>query len=200
MKIIVLEGRDGVGKSTQCELLKEELEKKGYSVYVQSFPSRTSVIGRAIRNIIESDEYEDFNKKKLQTLFVQEQVEFFSSLDIVKDYYDYVICDRSYLSTAIYATAQGIDEHFVEGMVDTCKVAIPKYDYVFVLGKNYPDKNKEATDSMEANSDLMNKSKELYSDDMYIHSHINSKKTCILEGIKKNKNTNDMLKVILEEN
>lgn len=48
-KIIVIEGTDGSGKQTQAKLLKERLEKEGYSVYSTSFPNYPSDSSAAVR-------------------------------------------------------------------------------------------------------------------------------------------------------
>ena len=48
---ITIEGPDGSGKTTQIELLREYLEKKGYDSVVTREPGGT-VISEAIREII----------------------------------------------------------------------------------------------------------------------------------------------------
>jgi len=48
-KIIVVEGTDGSGKQTQAKLLKERLEKEGYTVYSTSFPNYPSDSSAAVR-------------------------------------------------------------------------------------------------------------------------------------------------------
>lgn len=48
-KIIVIEGTDGSGKQTQAKLLKERLEKQGYTVYSTSFPNYPSDSSAAVR-------------------------------------------------------------------------------------------------------------------------------------------------------
>ena len=48
---ITFEGIDGSGKSTQCQLLKDSLEKKGYKVLVTREPGGTKT-AEAIRNVL----------------------------------------------------------------------------------------------------------------------------------------------------
>ena len=48
-KIIVIEGTDGSGKQTQAKLLKERLEREGYTVYSTSFPNYPSDSSAAVR-------------------------------------------------------------------------------------------------------------------------------------------------------
>lgn len=48
-KIIVIEGTDGSGKQTQTALLKERLERDGYTVFSTSFPNYDSESSAAVK-------------------------------------------------------------------------------------------------------------------------------------------------------
>jgi len=56
--LIILEGGEGVGKSTQAKLLKTELEKLGRKVLVTKEPGGDNGVCRDIREIILSKNYE----------------------------------------------------------------------------------------------------------------------------------------------
>lgn len=44
--LIVLEGCDRSGKSTQCKMLKETLEQRGFPVELFRFPGEVIVLGK----------------------------------------------------------------------------------------------------------------------------------------------------------
>ncbi len=105
--LIVFEGTDGTGKSTQLELLRSVLQKKGFEVLATREPT-DGKYGRQIRKLYS-------NRHKLS---LEEELELF--LADRKDHIDTliapalaagktVLCDRYYLSTAAYQGAAGLD-------------------------------------------------------------------------------------------
>tara|TARA_S200000501_G_scaffold66014_1_gene57180 strand:+ start:573 stop:944 length:372 start_codon:yes stop_codon:yes gene_type:complete len=68
VKIISFEGIEGVGKSTQIELLKKFLEKNSKSVEVFREPGST-LSGEKIRDILLDDQYELSSKTELLLMF-----------------------------------------------------------------------------------------------------------------------------------
>ena len=68
MKIITFEGIEGVGKSTQINLLKDFLIDRGMSVDIVREPGSTTS-GEAIRNILLSNDYELNSKTELLLMF-----------------------------------------------------------------------------------------------------------------------------------
>lgn len=61
-KVIVLEGIDGVGKSTQARLLYFALKKRGFSVDLYHFPSNGS-IGVFIRSLLKNNKFDLLDDK-----------------------------------------------------------------------------------------------------------------------------------------
>ncbi|MCJ1398824.1 Thymidylate kinase [Xylographa trunciseda] len=53
--LIVVEGLDRAGKSTQCEHLSETLEKEGYTVKSMRFPDRSTPIGKSIDSYLKGE-------------------------------------------------------------------------------------------------------------------------------------------------
>jgi dTMP kinase len=53
--LIVFEGCDRVGKSTQCRRLVEALEKSGINAKMMSFPNRKTTIGTQINAYLNSE-------------------------------------------------------------------------------------------------------------------------------------------------
>lgn len=55
--LIVFEGCDKTGKSTQCKLLFEELKQKNIEVRMISFPNRTTQTGKIIDQYLKGNIY-----------------------------------------------------------------------------------------------------------------------------------------------
>lgn len=200
-KIIVLEGADGCGKSTQTELLKKHLEQEGYSVFKWAFPSHNNIIGSTTRRIISSDEFNEHRVEDLQRLFLYEQIDFFRSLSQVKHYYDYIIIDRSYLSTIIYSMSMGVSDDFINDIKHIINNEIPKFDYMFILGKAYVRQSleKKPEDKLEELKDVQLKTIELYYNEKFVSDIVNANVLTILEGKTKQNNLQKMINVIKGE-
>ncbi len=105
--LIVFEGIDGTGKSTQLHLLETDLLQKGYEVVTTREPT-DGIYGKKIR--------EHFTNRN--ALSKEQELNLF--LDDRKDHVDkllspalkdgkIILCDRYYLSTVAYQGAVGFD-------------------------------------------------------------------------------------------
>lgn len=102
---ITMEGPDGSGKTTQIDLLKKYLEKKGYNIVIAREPGGT-VIGEAIRKIILNPEYEEMGHMTELLLYASARAQLVNQ--VIKPALTEgkaVICDRFVESSAVY---QGI--------------------------------------------------------------------------------------------
>jgi len=100
-----MEGPDGSGKTTQIDLLKKYLEKKGYDIVIAREPGGT-VIGEAIRKIILNPEYEEMGHMTELLLYASARAQLVNQ--VIKPALTEgkaVICDRFVESSAVY---QGI--------------------------------------------------------------------------------------------
>lgn len=107
--LIVFEGIDGTGKSTQLDLLADALNTIGYPVITTREPTNGSY-GQQIRelytqrgNVTKEEELELFLQDRQQ--HVEELLR--PSLNMK----NVVLCDRYYLSTIAYQGAAGFDPH-----------------------------------------------------------------------------------------
>lgn len=105
--LIVFEGIDGTGKSTQIQMLADYLSNNGCSVVVTREPTEGS-FGQKIRDLYMNRE--TVSKEKELQLFIDDRKEHVTqllqpSLDAGK----IILCDRYYLSTAAYQGAAGFD-------------------------------------------------------------------------------------------
>jgi len=126
--LIVFEGIDGAGKSTQAEILLERLKTKGYDVVYFREPSE-SKWGREIKkrallanSLSPEEELELFQKDR------RENVE--KNLKPALEEKKVVILDRYYYSTIAYQGAKGIDKEMIKKANEEF---IVKPDLVFIL-------------------------------------------------------------------
>jgi dTMP kinase len=105
--LIVFEGTDGTGKSTQLELLAKTLQDKGLPV-ISTFEPTNGKYGQQIRALYT-------NRKKLSLedeldLFLADRKEHVDTLLIpaLKEG-KIILCDRYYLSTIAYQGAAGLE-------------------------------------------------------------------------------------------
>ncbi|WP_205749358.1 dTMP kinase [Desulfopila sp. IMCC35008] len=106
-RLIVFEGIDGTGKSTQLPLLAQYLESKGFMVTVTREPT-DGAIGQKIRALYSSRE-NTTPEEELQ-LFLDDRKEHIEQVvGPALASGKVVLCDRYYLSTAAYQGANGFD-------------------------------------------------------------------------------------------
>ena len=123
---IVIEGMDGSGKTTQSGLLIEFLKKNGFKVYHNIEPS-SSVVGKLIQKMITSKSY---RPETISLAFALDRmVAYDENLKFAKEKYDYIISDRSYLSSLAYQSLQGCSYDWVKDL----NRYIEKPDIVFLL-------------------------------------------------------------------
>lgn len=105
--LIVFEGIDGTGKSTQLRLLANYLDEQGYSVVITKEPT-DGEYGKRIRELyINRDEV---TREEELDLFIRDRRDHVEKL-INPSLADnkIVLCDRYYLSTIAYQGAAGFD-------------------------------------------------------------------------------------------
>src|SRR6056297_1112519 len=107
-KFIVFEGLDGSGKSLRSKLLKQIMEKRGFSVFLTKEPTSHTKEGRKIKKVLKGEI--EIDLKELQELYTKDRLkhikrEIIPALDKGK----YVISDRYFFSTFAYGFASGID-------------------------------------------------------------------------------------------
>ena len=127
--LIVFEGVDGTGKSTQVKLLAHALEKKGLTVH-QSFEPTNGTYGALLRSSATRPEGRYTLEEEVE-LFLKdrkEHVETLISPALAKD--EIVILDRYYFSTMAYQGAIGAD---ITKIRSTNEEFAPKPDLVLLL-------------------------------------------------------------------
>lgn len=113
--LIEIEGIDGVGKTTQCELLKSWFLKKGkLAIIVKDFES--TKLGKSIKEFIVSDELKSRKTELLSILACKSHL--FSNIIISSlEKNSVVICDRGIGSFISYFESFGFERKFLSRIV-----------------------------------------------------------------------------------
>ncbi|KAF1918823.1 thymidylate kinase-domain-containing protein [Ampelomyces quisqualis] len=135
-KLIVFEGLDRAGKSTQCQLLVEALQKSGKKVRHMRFPDRTTPIGQMINNYLSGAS--DAEDHVIHLLFSANRWEAAASIQSDLQSGTTVIIDRYYYSGCVYSAAK----HNPAMSLEWCRkpdVGLPRPDMCVFLDINAED-------------------------------------------------------------
>ena len=125
-KLIVFEGIDGSGKTTQASMLEDQLMKNGIDVRWEREPT-DGPVGRMLRNDLLSGN-ECVAPIVMDQLFLLDREDHMSAITEYLDNGVTVICDRYVLSSLVYRTAWAI-EQFTEKAFNTMMLG----EYVKVM-------------------------------------------------------------------
>jgi len=102
-KLIVLEGLDGSGKTTQIGRIEKHLKNFGLEVIVTKEPQDDRPIGQLLRRVLTQDEKTDL--RVAASLFAADRLDHITRPDGLIEALErgaYVLCDRYYLSNYAY--------------------------------------------------------------------------------------------------
>lgn len=122
-KLIVFEGIDGSGKTTQARMLFDEMLRRGNNRVVLTAEPTNGGIGRIIRNDLKERD-ESIDPRTMQLIFTADRSQ--HARQIIEPRLaggNIVICDRYYYSTAAYAHAFGLN---IEEFLHVNKALFPK--------------------------------------------------------------------------
>lgn len=114
--LIVFEGLDGSGQTTQAKLLEKFLEKRNKEVLLTKEPTEGdngTKVAPDIQKILTGKV--DASDKKLQSLFIEDRrLHLENQIEPALEEGKIVICDRYKYSTIAYGTAQGVEKEYLE--------------------------------------------------------------------------------------
>lgn len=125
-KLVVLEGLDRSGKTTQATQLLANLQAKGISCKYIKFPDRNTTIGRLL-NVYLSMSEEKQNPQVIHLLFAANRFELNMEADLKQ--HQVVIVDRYSDSGVAYSMAKGLCREWCEKIEEP----LPKPDLVIYL-------------------------------------------------------------------
>ena len=158
MKIISFEGIEGVGKSTQIELLKNFLEKNSKSVEVFREPGST-LSGEKIRDILLDDQYELSSKTELLLMFSARSE--LVNKKINNSTADYLLLDRFFdASLAYQGYGRNLSIELINKLVDFIDCPIPDLSFLIDISveEGFARKINDKIDRIESSgNDFFNK-------------------------------------------
>ena len=158
MKIISFEGIEGVGKSTQIELLKKFLENNSKSVEVFREPGST-LSGEKIRDILLDDQYDLSSKTELLLMFSARSE--LVNKKINNSTADYLLLDRFFdASLAYQGYGRNLSIELINKLVDFIDCPIPDLSFLIDISveEGFARKINDKIDRIESSGyDFFNK-------------------------------------------
>lgn len=149
-KIIVLEGTDKAGKTTQSRMLAEAIKALGKVCVVIDFPDYTTPTGMEIRAFL--DGRRDYPAEAKHLLFSANRWEKKKEIESMVENGTIVVMNRYWQSNLVYGAANGMDA----GWLLRLDKGLPKEDLVIVILVNpgTSAKRAETQDAFESNPQL----------------------------------------------
>ena len=158
MKIISFEGIEGVGKSTQINLLKDYLESKNYLIEIYIEPGSTPV-GEKIRDILLDSNNDLSNETELLLMFAARSELIDKKINTSQC--DYLLLDRFYdASMAYQGYGRKLSKDFITSLTSFINCPIPDLSFLLDISvkEGFQRKNTDVKDRIESSSnDFFNK-------------------------------------------
>lgn len=142
-KIIVIEGTDKAGKTTQSRMLQEAIKALGKICVVVDFPDYTTPIGMEIRAFL--DGKRDYPPEVKHLLFSANRWEKKKEIESMVENGTIVIMNRYWQSNLVYGVSNGMDA----GWLQRLDKGLPKEDLVLLLLVN-PSVSKNRAEVLDA--------------------------------------------------
>ena len=157
-KIIVIEGTDKAGKTSQSRLLAETLKASGKVCVILDFPDYTTPIGIEIKAFLEGKR--DYPPEVKHLLFSANRWEKKKEIESMLENGTIIVMNRYWQSNLVYGMANGMDVNWLLRL-DKC---LPKENIVFVILVNpsISAKRAEMQDAFESDPQLAAKAYENY--------------------------------------
>jgi len=163
MKIISFEGIEGVGKSTQINLLKYYLESKNYLIEIYREPGSTPV-GEKIRDILLDSNNDLSNETELLLMFAARSELIDKKINTSQC--DYLLLDRFYdASMAYQGYGRKLSKDFINSLTSFINCPIPDLSFLLDISvkEGFQRKNTDVKDRIESSSnDFFNKVRKGY--------------------------------------
>ena len=163
MKIISFEGIEGVGKSTQINLLKDHLESKEFIVEILREPGSTDT-GERIRDILLNTKNNLSNETELLLMFAARSELINNKIKSLSC--DYLLLDRFYdASIAYQGHGRTLSIPMIETLISFTKCPVPENSFLLDISveEGFARKAHDKKDRIESSSiTFFNKVREGY--------------------------------------
>ena len=150
MKIISFEGIEGVGKTTQINLLKEYLEHKGLTVQVLREPGSTNT-GEKIRDILLNSDDDISNETELLLMFAARSELICQKINNTSC--DFLLLDRFFdASIAYQGYGRKLSIEFIKSLISFIDCPIPDKSILLDISVNdgFSRKSNDIKDRIES--------------------------------------------------
>jgi dTMP kinase len=157
-KVIVIEGTDKAGKTSQSRMLADTLKVSGKVCVILDFPDYTTPIGMEIRAFL--DGKRDYPPEVKHLLFSANRWEKKKEIESMLENGTIIIMNRYWESNLVYGVANGMDANWLLRL----DKGLPKENIIFVILVNpsISVKRAEVQDAFESNPQLATKAYENY--------------------------------------
>jgi dTMP kinase len=149
-KIIVIEGTDKAGKSSQSRMLAEALKVSGKVCVILDFPDYTTPIGMEIKAFLEGKR--DYLSEVKHLLFSANRWEKKKEIESMLENGTIIVMNRYWQSNLVYGAANGMDINWLLRL----DKGLPKEDITLVILVNpsISSKRAEMQDAFESDPQL----------------------------------------------
>ena len=157
-KIIVIEGTDKAGKTSQSRMLAETLKVSGKVCVILDFPDYTTPIGMEIKAFLEGKR--DYLPEVKHLLFSANRWEKKKEIESMLENGTIIVMNRYWQSNLVYGAANGMDINWLLRL----DKGLPKEDIVLVIlvNPNISAKRAEMQDAFESDPQLAAKAYKNY--------------------------------------
>ena len=157
-KVIVIEGTDKAGKTSQSRMLAETLKVSGKVCVILDFPDYTTPIGIEIKAFL--DGKRDYPPEVKHLLFSANRWEKKKEIESMLENGTIIVMNRYWESNLVYGVANGIDANWLLRL----DRGLPKENIILVILVNpsISAKRAEMQDAFESNPQLAAKAYENY--------------------------------------
>ncbi|MCL5009363.1 MAG: dTMP kinase [Candidatus Parvarchaeota archaeon] len=165
-KLLVIEGIDGAGKSTQIKFIKSVLESSGFKTIIFSYPDKNSDYGKIIHSSIEGNKALTIGEQFL--LYILDMVKDTGSIKKALESGSIVIADRYFFSTIAYQGSVGFGVGKSVDIIKTLGLNMPSMVFYLdipvemAIKRKQLQKGEEKTDMFEKNAELLERARKQY--------------------------------------
>jgi len=157
--LIVIEGSDKAGKSTQTQMLSDQLRKDGLMIATMAFPDYSTNVGKEIKAFLHGEK--EYPVEVRHMLLSANRWEKKADIEKMLKENDAVILNRYYQSNLVYGVASGLRLEWLQSL----DAGLPKEDVVVLLDVNPEvsiNRMQSKGDVFEMDDDMMGKASKLY--------------------------------------